>query len=195
MEISDEELMLDYRNGDEKAFDLLYQRYQKPLLNFIYRMTMNAIDAENLFQETFLRMVRARRRYEATALFKTWFYQIAFNLCRDRVRKIKRQPYVSLNTPTFTDKKRHLELQEHISNPSPEGEQHEECYEREELIKKAIDHLSLEEHFIVILREYQGFELSEIAEIMSCPVNTVKSHNHRAKTKLKNILSNYLENQ
>lgn len=54
MKNSDEELMLDYRNGNEKAFDQLYSRYEKPLLNFIYRMTMNATDAENLSQDTSL---------------------------------------------------------------------------------------------------------------------------------------------
>jgi RNA polymerase sigma-70 factor (ECF subfamily) len=193
MEISDEELMLDFRNGDEKAFDLLYRRYEKPLLNFIYRMTMNAEDAENLFQETFMRMVRAKRKYEATALFKTWFYQIAFNLCCDRVRKMKRRPYISLNAPTVINKKRKVELQEHISNPVEDSGKHVQHHEQEDLLKKAIAHLSVDEHFVVILKEYQEFELSEIAEIMDCPVGTVKSHCHRAKTKLKNILSKYMD--
>lgn len=191
---SDEELMLDYCNGDEKAFDLLYRKYEKPLLNFIYRMTMNATDAENLSQETFLRMVRAKKKYEATALFKTWLYQIALNLCRDRVRRIKRRPYISLNAPTLSDKERQVELQEHIVGSSLNSVEFFELQEREELVKKAIVHLSEDEHFVVVLKEYQGFNLSEIADIMNCPVGTVKSHSHRAQKKLKNILSKYMDN-
>lgn len=194
MKYSDEELMLDYSNGNEKAFDLIYRRYEKPLLNFIYRMTMNATDAENLCQETFMRMVRARKKYEATALFKTWFYQIALNLCRDRVRKIKRRPYVSFNAPFHSDKEKHVDLHEHISGTSLDSVEYFELREREELVKKAMAHLSDNEHFVVVLKEYQGFEISEIAEIMNCPEGTVKSHSHRAQKKLKNILSKFLDN-
>ena len=194
MRDSDEELMLDYQNGNGEAFDRLYHRYEKPLLNFIYRMTMNATDAENLSQETFLRMVRAKKKYEATALFKTWFYQIALNLCRDRVRKIKRRPYVSLNSPSLMDEEKHVELHEHISGSSPDSVKFFELREREELVKKAMAHLSGNEHFVVVLKEYQGFELKEIAEIMNCPEGTVKSHSHRAQKKLKIILSKFLDN-
>jgi len=194
MRSSDEELMLDYCSGNEKAFDLLYRRYEKPLLNFIYRMTMNATDAENLSQETFLRMVRAKKNYESTALFKTWFYQIALNLCRDRVRKLKRRSYVSFNVPTLSDRDKYVELHEHISGSSPDSIEFFELREREELVKKAMAHLSEDEHFVVVLKEYQGFGISEIADIMNSPVGTVKSHSHRAQKKLKNILSKFLDN-
>ncbi len=75
--------MLRYRDGDTAAFETLYQRYEKPLFDFIYRMAPNAADSESLFQETFFRVVRAKDRYRATALFKTWLFHIAVNLCRD----------------------------------------------------------------------------------------------------------------
>ena len=77
---SDEELMLSYRDGDERAFEMLYRRYERPLLNFIYRMVMDASDAENLCQEAFFRVMRGRKKYRATAQFKTWLFQIAANL-------------------------------------------------------------------------------------------------------------------
>lgn len=95
---SDEELMLSYRGGDEAAFEMLYRRHEKPLLNFFYRVVMNAVEAENLCQETFFRIVRARKKYEATAKFKTWLFQIALNLCRDRLRRMKHRSHISLNT-------------------------------------------------------------------------------------------------
>src|SRR4030042_2212879 len=96
---TDEELMLRYRDGDAAAFDTLYHRYEKPLFDFIYRLVPNATDAESLFQETYFRLVRAKRRYRATAQFKTWLFQIAVNLCRDRMRRRKHRSHLSLTSP------------------------------------------------------------------------------------------------
>jgi len=81
--------MLSYKDKDTDAFEMLYRRYEKPLLDFIYRLVMNATEAENLYQETFYRVIRAKEKYKPTAQFKTWLFQIAINLCRDRRRKMK----------------------------------------------------------------------------------------------------------
>ena len=69
---SDEELMLSCRDGDEGAFETLYRRYEKPIFSFIYRMVLTAEDAEDLCQETFFKVVRAKKEYRVTAKFKTW---------------------------------------------------------------------------------------------------------------------------
>jgi len=94
---SDEELMLAFANGDELAFESLYYRYEKPILNFINRILMNQTEAETCCQDTFFRVFRAKKRYEAKAPFKTWIYQIALNLCRDRMRRRKRRSHLSLS--------------------------------------------------------------------------------------------------
>jgi RNA polymerase sigma-70 factor (ECF subfamily) len=189
---SDEDLMLSYRGGNEAAFEMLYRRYERPLLNFMYRIVMNTVDAENLCQETFFRIVRAKKKYEATAKFKTWLFQIALNLCRDRRRRMKHRSHLSLNTQASSQNKGNIELQELISDPSSNLEKHVETEELEALVQGAIKCLPEEEHFVVVLKEYQGIKFSEIANIMNCPIGTVKSLNHRAHKKLRKILAKYI---
>jgi len=186
--------MLSFRDGDEHAFEILYRRYEKPLLNFLYRMVMNAVDAENLCQETFFRIVRAKKKYEATAQFKTWLFQIALNLCRDRLRRMKHRSYISLNAPASSQNDGDIGLQELISDPSSDLVKHVETDELEALIKGAIASLPENEHLVVILKEYQGLKFSEIADIMNCPIGTAKSFNHRAHKRLKKNLAKYIGN-
>lgn len=189
---SDEELMLSYRGGDEAAFEMLYRRYEKPLLNFLYRVVMNAVDAENLCQETFFKIVRAKKKYEATAQFKTWLFQIALNLCRDRKRRMKHRSHLSLNAHASPQNDGDIELQELISDPSSDCEKYMEIDELEAFIQEAIAYLPKEEHFVVILKEYQGLKFTEISDIMNCPIGTVKSLNHRAHKKLRKTLAKYI---
>jgi len=184
--------MLSYRDGDEVSFEMLYRRYEKPLLNFIYRMVMSVVDAENLCHETFFRVVRAKKKYEATAKFKTWLFQIALNLCRDRVRRMKHRSHLSLNAPALSQDDGEIELQELIPDPSSDLVKHVETDELEALVQGAIASLPENEHLVVILKEYQGLKHSEIADILNLPIGTVKSLNHRAHEKLKKILTKYV---
>jgi RNA polymerase sigma-70 factor (ECF subfamily) len=189
---TDEELMLSYKDGDKDAFEILYQRYEKPVLNLIYRMVMDASEAESLCQETFYRVVKARKRYKATAQFKTWLFQIALNLSRDRLRRMKHRSHLSLNAPIPSQNEAGTELLNLISDPNPGAAANLESGQLEFLVKAAIASLPEEEHLVVVMKEYQGMPYSEIAEIMDCPVGTLKSHNHRAHQRLKKILSKYI---
>ena len=188
----DEELMLRYKDGDKDAFEMLYRRYEKPVLDLIYRMVMDASEAESLCQEAFYRVIKARKRYKATAQFKTWLFQIALNLCRDRLRRMKHRSHLSLNAHVVAHNDGDIELQDCISSPSPDAAANLESARLESLIKSAIASLPEEEHLVVVMKEYQGMSYSEIAEVMNCPVGTLKSHNHRAHQKLKKILSKYI---
>jgi RNA polymerase sigma-70 factor (ECF subfamily) len=189
---TDEELMLSYKDGDKNAFEMLYQRYEKPVLDFIYRMVIDASAAESLCQEAFYRVVKSKKKYKATAQFKTWLFQIALNLCRDRLRRMKHRSHLSLNKLVMTQNDGTIELQDCISDPSPGIVENFESGELESLIKAAIASLPEEEHLVVVLKEYQGMPYSEIAEVMNCPIGTLKSHNYRAHQKLKKILSKYI---
>jgi len=189
---ADGELMLNYGEGDEAAFELLYRKYEKPVLDFIFRMVMSADEAENLCQETFFRVVRARKNYQVTATFKTWLFQIALNLCRDRQRRMKHRSHLSLNAPVRAQNDRDDELQDILADPSPDLDRRVETAELGALVQRAIAALPEDEHLVVVLKEYQGLEFSEIAEIMDCPVGTLKSLNHRAHEKLRKTLAKYL---
>ena len=184
--------MLKYRDGDKDAFEMLYRKYEKPVLDLIYRMVMDASEAESLCQDTFYRVVKARKTYKATARFKTWLFQIAINLCRDRMRRMKHRSHRSLNAPVISQDDAGIELQDCLSDPAPGAAANLESAHLESLIKAAVASLPEDEHLVVVMREYQGMPYSEIAEVMNCPVSTLKSHNHRAHQKLKKILSKYL---
>ena len=189
---TDEALMQRYRDGDKDAFETLYRRYEKPLLGFIYRMVIDASAAESLCQEAFYRVVKSKKRYMKTAQFKTWLFQIAINLCRDRVRRMKFRSHLSLNTPLKTNNDGAIALQDCIPDPSADILDDIESGELESLIKSAIASLPEKEHLVIVMKEYQGMKYSEIAEVLDCPIGTLKSHNHRANQKLKKMLSKYL---
>jgi len=130
--------MLSYKDKDTDAFEMLYRRYEKPLLDFIYRLVMNATEAENLYQETFYRVIRAKEKYKPTAQFKTWLFQIAINLCRDRRRKMKHRSHLSLNAPVTSQNSGYVEHQELVADPSPDIAEQVESEELESLVKAAV---------------------------------------------------------
>ena len=189
---TDEELMLRYRDGDAAAFETLYRRYEKPLFDFIYRLVPNSADTESLFQETFFRLVRAKGKYRATAQFKTWLFQIAVNLCRDRMRRMKHRSHLSLNSPVFSRSDGRTDVQDLFSDPSADVDRSVEAGELEAAVKGAVGALPEDEHLVVVLKEYQGLKYSEIAEITNRPVGTLKSVNHRAHERLRSALAPYL---
>lgn len=189
---TDEELMLRYRDGDAAAFETLYRRYEKPLFDFIYRLVPDSTDTESLFQETFFRVVRAKRKYRVTAQFKTWLFQIAVNLCRDRARRMKHRSHISLNSPLTSQDGCRAELQDLVSDQSPAVDKSAEASELETAVKGAVGSLPEDEQLIVVLKEYQGLKYSEIAEITNRPIGTLKSINHRAHERLRSTLARYL---
>jgi len=189
---TDEELMLRYREGDAAAFETLYRRYEKPLFDFIYRLVPDSTDAESLFQETFFRLVRARGKYRATAQFKTWLFEIAVNLCRDRTRRMKHRSHLSLNSPVFSSGDGRADTQDLVSDPSADVDKSVETAELEMAVKAAVGALPEDEQLVVVLKEYQGLDYSEIAEITNRPVGTLRSINHRAHERLRTALAPYL---
>ena len=189
---TDEELMLRYRDGDAAAFETLYRRYERPLFDFIYRLVPDSTDTESLFQETFFRVVRAKRKYRATAQFKTWLFQIAVNLCRDRTRRMKHRSHISLNSPLTSQDGCRAELQDLVSDPSSAVDKSVEDCELETVVKGAVASLPEDERLVVVMTEYQGLKYSEIAEITNRPIGTLKSINHRAHERLRNTLAPYL---
>src|ERR1700748_1230896 len=100
---TDVQLMLDVKKGDEQSFELLLQRYRTPLVNFLFRMVKNREQAEDLAQEVFIRVYRAREEYVPTAKFTTWLFRIATNLALNSVRDTRHQRMeVSLDAPITT---------------------------------------------------------------------------------------------
>jgi RNA polymerase sigma-70 factor (ECF subfamily) len=178
---SDVQLMLDVKAGDEQSFALLLQRYRSPLVNFLYRMVRNREEAEDLAQEVFLRVYRAREDYVPSAKFTTWLFRIATNLALNSVRDHRHQRMeVSLDAPVTTDAEDGDERTLDVAEKNPNIEQHLMEQSRKDMIRHAIDKLPEKQRAAVLLHKYQELDYSEISRILECSESALKSLLFRA---------------
>ena len=196
-ERSDEALMLLYRDGEVRAFEILLSRHERPVFHYILRSCGRQEVAEELLQEVFIRVVRSASKYKQTAKFTTWLYTIARNICIDRARKARKRQELSLDQSvgggdggddggrSFTD----LLVDE-------EAHAGDSRYEREifrRRLKEALDALPEEQREVFLLKEVSGLKFREIAEVVDAPVPTVKSRMRYALQALRGHLAEYRE--
>jgi RNA polymerase sigma-70 factor (ECF subfamily) len=183
---SDVQLMLDVKAGDETSFALLLQRYRSPLVNFLYRMVRNREQAEDLAQEVFLRVYRARKDYVPSAKFTTWLFRIATNLALNSVRDTRYQRMeVSLDAPVTADAEEGEERTLDVAEKNPNIEQHLIEEARKEMIRHAIDKLPEKQRAAVLLHKYQELDYGEISKILNCSESALKSLLFRAYESLR----------
>ena len=166
---SDEELVALSQGGDLDSFNQLVLRWERPIYALAYRVIGREEEARDVAQETFLRAFRALKGFKGQAKFSSWLYRITLNLCRDWMRREKRAPVAQ--APEGVD----------IIEMAGEGtraESIEELVGRKELgraVSKAMALLPDEQRTAIILKEYHGLTFQEIAELLDCPLSTVKT--------------------
>ncbi len=174
---SDVQLMLEAKAGNDASFEHLLQRYRTPLVNFLYRMVRDSATAEDLAQEVFLRVYRARHGYEASAKFTTWLFRIATNLALNRIRDTRHQQMeISLDANSADDDAPAIEL--------PARELRVDQYlieqDRTALIRRAVDALPQKQRIAVLLHKYEEMDYFEIAKVLDCSDAALKSLLFRA---------------
>ena len=181
---TDEELILMFQNDDVEAFNEIVFRYKNKVVNFLYRYTGNREEAEDLAQDTFIKVFRSKHLYKEIAKFSTWFYTIAVNTAKTNAKKKSRMSTMSLSDYDPENEKDY-ELKDPGFTPEETANAGIENY----YIQKAIN--SLDEDFkkIIILRDIEDLEYEEIVKITGLPMGTVKSRINRGREKLKKILS------
>ncbi|GAC1664761.1 MAG: sigma-70 family RNA polymerase sigma factor [Candidatus Acidiferrum sp.] len=178
---TDVQLMLDVKAGDEESFALLLHRYRTPLVNFLYRMVRNREQAEDLAQEVFLRVYRARKDYVPSAKFTTWMFRIATNLALNSVRDTRHQRMeVSLDAPVVVDSEDGDERPIDVAEKHPNIEQHLVDQARSQMIRRAVEKLPEKQRAAVLLHKYQELDYNEIAKILECSESALKSLLFRA---------------
>ena len=178
---SDVQLMLDVKAGDPESFDLLLRRYRSPLVNFLYRMVRSREQAEDLAQEVFLRVYRARKEYVPSAKFTTWLFRIATNLALNSVRDNRyHKMEVSIDQPVVTGAEDGKEKRLDVADQRPGIEQHLVEEARRNMIRHAIEKLPEKQRAAVLLHKYQELDYNEIAKIMDCSESALKSLLFRA---------------
>jgi len=178
MRITDEELFSRYNAGDEEAFQELVDRYRKPLFSLVLRMMRDMSEAEDIFQETFFRVIDKADSFDETRKFSSWIFTIAANLARDALRKRSRAGAVT-------------ETPEPVSSDNPE--ENSSAAEIESAITDAMEKLTPEQKEVFLLREYGGMSMKEIAKATDSKLNTVLGRMHLAVQKLREELRDFLE--
>lgn len=186
----DEALMLRYQQGDRAAFALLVRRHQAALFNFALRQVRIPQVAEDVVQESFVRVVQNAADFKHEARFTTWIYTITRNLCIDHLRKRALRKHPSL------DESRGEEgdgptLGEQTADPRASVEREATGMELKERILRAVDTLPDEQREVFLMREIANLPFKEIAEITSVPENTVKSRMRYALERLQEALAEY----
>lgn len=184
---SDEDLIERFQKGDVYAFDLIVKRYKEQLLNFVYRFVGSQEEAEDIVQETFLRVYRKRHAYKRIAKFSTWIYTIAGNLSRTELRRRKRRRMFSVTDMGFED--RDYEIADDGHNPETQVD----SVIQEEIIHWEINNLSPKFREVIILRDVQELSYEEISKIIKVPIGTVKSRVNRGRLKLQGKLKHLLK--
>ena len=188
--MSDAEIMLRVREGDDSAFDLLVHKYHKPIVHFMFRMVHNQAVAEELAQEVFLRVYRSRQTYRAEARFTTWLYRIATNLGVNHARDTKHeraaqnvyldQPDPETGTtPDVADLKATVE-QELVRD------------ERMRAIRQHVMALPERQRTAVLMHKYQGLDYKQIGEVLKLSESATKSLLFRAYQTLRERLNDFV---
>lgn len=173
--------MLDVKAGDEESFELLLHRYRTPLVNFLFRMVKSREQAEDLSQEVFIRVYRAREDYEPSAKFTTWLFRIATNLALNSLRDHRYQKLeMSIDAPLNADSEDKDERHFEVADKHLTVEQKMVEKSRREMIKHAIEKLPEKQRAAVLLHKYQELDYAEIAKILSCSESALKSLLFRA---------------
>src|SRR5690242_11762674 len=179
---TDEELVARSIGGDLDSFNQLVVRWERPIYALAYRTIGREEDARDVCQETFLRAFRALKGFKGQAKFSSWLYRIALNLCRDWVRRERRQPVAQ--APEGVD------LIEMASEAAP-TESIEDLVARQEIsaaVAKAMALLPEEQRTAIILKEYHGLTFQEIANTLDCPLSTVKTRLYQGLSVLRRQL-------
>jgi RNA polymerase sigma-70 factor, ECF subfamily len=188
--MSDAEIMLRVREGDDSGFDLLVQKYHKPIIHFMFRMVHNQAVAEELAQEVFLRVYRSRHSYRAEARFTTWLYRIATNLGVNHARDTKHEraaQNIYLDQPdpetgTTPD----------VADATASVEQELVRDERMRAIRQHVMALPERQRTAVLMHKYQGLDYKQIGEVLKLSESATKSLLFRAYQTLRERLKDFV---
>jgi RNA polymerase sigma-70 factor (ECF subfamily) len=180
-----------FLDGEKRAFGELVERYQTRLLNFVYRTTGDRERAEDLVQETFIRVYRHLHRFDQSKKFSTWVYTIASNLAKNELRNRSRNPLVLFQTikKNWDADARPLEWEDNTYRP-------DDLFRKRHLksmVENTVDQLPEHHRTVFILREMEGKTYEEIADITGANLGTVKSRLNRARNNFAQLIAPLLD--
>jgi RNA polymerase sigma-70 factor (ECF subfamily) len=185
---SDEELIAAFQGGDEEAFNLLVGRYKHPLLNFVYRYLGDFDQADDVVQETFIRLYQKGDAYRPVAKFSTWIYTIATNLAKTQLRNRSKRGVFSLNKKRGDEGVRETE----IRDDRYPADRLADSSVKQEIIQRALAELPEQYREAVVLSDIQELSYEEICAITGMNMGTLKSRLNRGRSQLQVLLKDLL---
>jgi RNA polymerase sigma-70 factor, ECF subfamily len=190
-QLDDSGVVAAFLAGERRAFNELVERYQNRLLNFVYRTTGDRERAEDLVQETFIRVYRHLHRFDQSKKFSTWVYTIASNLAKNELRNRSRNPLILFQMFRKSDDvdQRPLEWEDNTYRP-------DDLFRKrhlKSLVDSAVDQLPEHHRTVFMLREMEGKTYEEIADITGANLGTVKSRLNRARNSFAQLIAPLLD--
>ncbi|MBD3308760.1 sigma-70 family RNA polymerase sigma factor [candidate division KSB3 bacterium] len=185
-QIPDEELVSASQRGDTQAFEVLILRYQRQIFSLIYQMTRDVEVVEDIGQDVFVAAFRAIKDFKGRSSFFTWLYRIAINHCKNYL--------TSTNRTQDAEQRYRKEQGADVTGEYQERNPQNMLLAKEfvQQMEDAIASLPPEQRIVLTLCEFQGLSYQEMADILECPIGTVRSRLSRARTALQNIIGDYL---
>ncbi len=183
MNRTDEELVAGAQAGDLDCFNQLVSRWERPIFALAYRTIGREEEARDVTQEAFLRAYRGLRAFKGEAKFSSWLYRITLNLCRDWIRRERRAPIVAV--PEGTDP---IDLADAQMMPSESVEDLVARREMSKAVARAMAELPEEQRTTILLKEFHGLTFQEIADMLGCPLSTVKTRLYQGLSVLRRRL-------
>ena len=190
MERTEALLIADLCEGDETALAPLVEKYKRMVYRLAMQITKNHADADDVMQETFIKVYRSIRTFRKDAAFETWLYRIAVNEALNFVKRRERQRVSTLETVSEAEYEAMTRYRAQTAN---DPHIHAEKAELRHHVTQAVNSLSLKHRTVVILHEFEGLTHAEIASILNCSEGTVRSRLHYARKKLRTLLKPYVD--
>jgi len=190
-DLTDSQVVQQFLDGNARAFTDLVDRYDRRLLNFVYRTVGDRERAQDLVQETFVRVYRHLHRFDQTKKFSTWIYTIAGNLAKNELRNRSRNPLVLFQTIKKNWEADHRPLE--WEDPKLRPDDLFRKRHLKELVENSVAQLPEHHRIVFVLRELEGKTYEEIADITGCNLGTVKSRLNRARNNFARIIAPLLD--
>lgn len=194
-QFDDSELVIACQAGNREAMECLVKKHQRSVSSLLYQLAPDWSDTSDLAQEVFIRVYRGIHSLRNPKTFRSWLNQIVVNLFYDELRRRPRRlPTLSIDAPIESENGE-SDLVREIPDPSLKPDEKSLVQELDQVIKKAMEGLPEQFRTAIVLRELQGLSYEEISEAIGCELGTVKSRIARARGRLQEILSPYLDKE
>jgi RNA polymerase sigma-70 factor (ECF subfamily) len=182
------------KRREEAAFRALIDAYNRPLYGFLYRLTGNRDDADDLLQEVFVRLVRMIDKYKHDGRFEAWVFRIALNLARDRIRRVRKSPIVTAAERGWTDEEdgERQGLDQAVDDRKTPDEMME-LTDQMDRLQGALARLGEAEREVIMLRHFSAMSFGDIAKLMGTPLGTALARAHRGLRRLRQMMEGPLK--